>query len=344
MTHPFALVYAFQLAIWALLVARGWQRLWCPMVLVVGSILVAGLWVPLIALHPEAFEVQFKNQFLGGHDEGILMRALIPWKSLWYHSFFEFGMFHHIGPWQWFLAVVPTIGCLAMPSLRRSPQAIFALLAVSSFYIMSVLVGPHHPVIGYWSYTAALMFLCVGAWVQWFLERSQLWFGSSSLRRAVHAALAVLLLLSMVPGSGVKTLYAHLSHWNDIDFDSPRFARELAKEIPEGAVVAVDTQFLLDFLPLERKVLLAQTLPIYFRLDETPFDYLIVSRSGLETKIVVRLSVELVSVHGKKENEFACYAEVYRARMKGIPIMEPNQSQQAIAIGRDQRPQESEGR
>ena len=311
MTHPFALVYAIQLAAWAMWKSEGKGRIVHPMILATGALLVTSFWIPLIAMHPEAFAVQFKNQFLGGGDEGLLVRMIWPWKSLWYHSFYEYGMFHHLGAWQYSFPIIMTAGCFLVPKLRQSPIFTIAVLGLSSVYLMSVLVGPHHPVNGYWSYSAALMFICVGTMLQFLINKAT---AQWSVRKAdaIRVGVAILALVSLIPGAGLTTLKVHLQHRRDGNYNSPSFAKELMSNLPANAVVAVDTQFLLDFLANDRKVLLAQTLPVYFRLDQVPFDFLVVSRSGKLTNIAESLPVELISTHGNEADKFACYAEIYR--------------------------------
>jgi 4-amino-4-deoxy-L-arabinose transferase-like glycosyltransferase len=311
MTHPFALVYAIQMAVWAIWKSKGKGRLVHPLILTSGALLVTSLWIPLIAIYPEAFSVQFKNQFLGGGEEGLLLRMVWPWKSLWYHSFYEYGMFYHLGAWQYCFPIVMTIGCFFVPKLRQSSISAIAVLGLSSLYLMSVLVGPHHPVNGYWSYSASLLFICVGAMLQFTIDRiTAQW--RERRADALRLGVAMLALVSWIPGAGFTTLKVHLQHWKDENYNSPAFAKELMRNLPTDAIVAVDTQFLLDFLADDRKVLLAQTLPVYFRLDQVPFDYLVVSRSGKLTNIAESLPVELISRHGNEGDKFACYAEIYR--------------------------------
>lgn len=318
MTHPFALVYAIQMAAWAMWKSKGIGRLIHPGILAAGALLVTALWLPLIAMHPEVFSVQFKNQFLGGGDEGLLMRCLWPWKSLWYHSFYEYGMFYHLGAWQFGVPIVMTVGCLFIPKLRQSPIFAIAILGLSSLYLMSVLVGPHHPVNGYWSYSAALMFVCVGNIMQFLMDKLAGLRSERSIN-AMRLGVTALALGTLLPGAGLTTLKVHLQHWNDENYNAPSFARELMSNLPRDAVVAVDTQFLFDFLVDDRQVLLAQTLPVYFQLDQSHFDYLVVSRSGKLTNIAESLPVEFISKHGNEEDKFACYAEIYR-RTDVLPV------------------------
>ena len=155
------------------------------------------------------------------------------------------------------------------------------------------------------------MFICVGTMLQFLVDKA---VAKWSVRKAdaLRLGVAVLALISFIPGAGLSTLKVHLQHWKDGNYNSPSFAKELMEKLPADAIVAVDTQFLLDFLANDRQVLLAQTLPVYFRLDQVPFDYLVVSRSGKLTNIAESLPVELISTHGNEDDKFACYAEIYR--------------------------------
>ena len=313
LTHPFALVYAVQIAVWSILVSKGRRRITNPAILAGVSILVASLWIPLILMYPKAFEVQFKNQFLGGQSGNLLQRAIAPWESLWYHTFAQAGMIHHIEPWQTLLVAVPFVACMLWSFQHRSPILPICWLILSSVYLMSILVGPHHPVMGYWSYTAALMFVCTGRFVAALLQRIRGDQTTAALpRRLLAGGVSIGLILSMIPGSGLKTLYVHLKHWDDINYNAPLFGKTLALSLPADAICAVDTQYLLDFIVNDRKTLLAQTLPIYFRLEQHSFDFLLVSRSGMETAIANRLPVSLVRKEGVEQDPFACYCEIYQ--------------------------------
>ncbi len=312
LTHPFALVYAVQLAVWSMFVSKGWRRFTSPAILAGVAMLVAATWIPLIRMYPEAFEVQFRNQFLGNQGGSLLLRILMPWESIWYHSFAEYGMVNHIEPWQSLLVGIPFALCLIWGIRKPSPFQTICWLILSSIYLMSVLVGPHHPVMGYWSYTAALMFLCTGRCVDLLLK----WIQGESRpmswsKRAYAMVVSMGLILSLIPGSGLKTLYVHLKHWDDINYNAPEFGKRLALSMPADSVSAVDTQYLLDFLANDRKALLAQTMPVYFRVEQFKFDYLLVSRSGMDTSIAKRLPVTLVRKIGVEEDPFACYCEIY---------------------------------
>jgi hypothetical protein len=313
LSHPFAMVYALQLAAWVFFVSRGWNRLGQPAFLAMIALLTFSLWLPLIALYPEAFEVQFRNQFGGTAGGPIWQRAVLPIPSLWYHLH---QMGEHAGTIQFLLAAVGLVGCtIASWRGRISELWTVCCLAWSSMYLMSVAVGPNHRVIGYWVYPAGLMFVCVGQGLQLLMDAIAL--KTSARAKAsrhqlflITGATAVMLLL-MLPGSGVRTWAQHLKHWDDINYNSPRFARELIDSLPPDAVFAVDTQFTLDFLAAGRKTLLATTKREYFQVDQFDYDYLIISRFGDSSQLAEELGASLIRTAGIEDDKFACYARIY---------------------------------
>ena len=221
-------------------------------------------------------------------------------------------MVNHISIWQIALVVVPLVGFSIYSRRTASPLQTNCWLALSSIYLLIVIIGRHHLVTGYWAYSAGLMFVCTGRavdvglkWIWGAVDTSNLW------RRLLAIAAALGLCLSLVPGSGLNTLYVHLLHWNDIEYNAPRFGKALALSLPADSVYAVDVQFMLDFLVNDRKAVLIPTIPAYFRVEQYPFDYLIVSRYGMETQIAKRLPVKLLRTEGIKDDEFACYCELY---------------------------------
>jgi hypothetical protein len=127
----------------------------------------------------------------------------------------------------------------------------------------------------------------------------------------VCIGLAMAVGLSFVPGCGLRTLYVHLRHWNDINYDSPRFAQALMDGLPADEVCAVDAQFVLDFVAAGRPALLATDYPPYFRVDQAHYDTLIVSRHQIDLQLAPRLNARRVRTEGIEADKFACYAEIY---------------------------------
>jgi 4-amino-4-deoxy-L-arabinose transferase-like glycosyltransferase len=82
LTHPFAIVYAMQLAAWAAWSERGWRRLLAPLALASIAMAAGTLWLPLIVAYPEEFRAQFGNNILRPAGPGLLARFLSPGDAL----------------------------------------------------------------------------------------------------------------------------------------------------------------------------------------------------------------------------------------------------------------------
>src|SRR5690606_35088656 len=93
----------------------------------------------------------------------------------------------------------------------------------------------------------------------------------------------------------------------------PAFARLLMKDLPPDYVCAVDTQFALDFVAAGRRTVLAQTLPRYFRVQDVDYDVVVVSRYGIDNQIADQLGVEVCRSYGRRDEAFACYAQLCAA-------------------------------
>ncbi|MBL8850790.1 MAG: glycosyltransferase family 39 protein [Planctomycetaceae bacterium] len=316
LTHFFAIIYAIQLGLIVAGSSRGWGRLVNPAVLTLTSIVVFCAWLPLIAMAPDIFREQLGNQ-LGDTSGGPMwLRAIAPWESFRYQLPV---MWEHIGAIQ---CVIPAAALLFGAGLgiatRNSTLLLVGGLGLTAVYLICVFVGPDHPVYGYWVYPAGLMFVPLASALDAAARRlAQLTHRNSSATTPdpVHAIagviLASLLGLAFLPGCGLRTLSVHLRHWNDINYDSPRFARALMDTLPPDEVCAVDAQFVLDFVAAGRPALLATDYPPYFRVDQAHFDTLIVSRHQIDLQLTQRLNVQLVRTEGIESDIFACYAEIY---------------------------------
>lgn len=306
LAHPFAIVYAVQIAVWAAVTARGWARLLQPALLAATAIMVCLIWLPLILSYPEAFEAQFGNNILKqGAGDGFFARQLMPWTSLAHHAAL---MWEHAGPIQFTLLALGTAAALAIDGRDRNGNGRKVLaLAISSAYLLSTITGPH-PTKGYWCYPAALLCLCLGRSISYvwsrLAERSPWW------RRAGLPAGIVLIAL-LVPGLGIRAWWAYVGNFGDVNYNAPRFARQLMDDLPEDARYTVDVEYALDFYAADRTLLMGQTNPIYFSAEKHPYDYLIVSRHGLRTDLAGQLNGTLLRTYGVRDDPFACYVEVY---------------------------------
>jgi hypothetical protein len=320
LTHPFAIIYALQIAAWVAWSTRGWNRLIAPALVTAVSLATASLWLLLIVQQPEIFLIQFRNQFLQGSDKPLLLRLLWPWDAVAYH--FELQQ-ERVGAWQFALAVVGwlTLGVVGWRERQAALVRLWWLTGTAAWLIVG-LVGTHHPVFGYWTYPAALAFLGLGVGIDRWLRVLRF--------PVIQWAAAAMLVASMLPGSGIRTLLAHLKHWDDIRYNAPRLSQWLLSRIPPDAVCMVDTEFSLDFIAAQRPTLMSETLPMYFRADQFEYDYLIVSRQRSASGLPQQLHGRLVETLGVKDDVFACYAEIYVPDRKadsaeGVPSLPPHE-------------------
>lgn len=309
LTHPFALVYALQAAGWAAIAGRGRQRWLAPLTLAVVAIAVASAWLLLIVQAPDVFEVQFRNQFL--HDKGgsLLWRILWPWEAIAFHAGF---LRPHLGWWQSLLGVGGVLLCFLFGRVDRRPLlTTVGWVSLSGAWLLCGLVGPHHPVFGYFTYPAVLAFIGVG----WGVDRvwRRLW-EAGGWRRPVAIVFAAACVAALLPGSRIRMNLAYLQNWNRIEFNAPQFARSVIERLPPDAVCLVDEEFVLDFLVAGRK-------PIAFRavVEEAvpasiPYEYRVASRSTERYFAHREWDDELAWTAGVPDDPWGCFVKVYRRR------------------------------
>lgn len=307
LTHPFALAYAVQLAVWTSLEARGRQRVIAPLVLAGVSLLVASSWLVLIVQYPDVFTVQFRNQFI--HDRGgpLSARIVWPWESFAFHAGF---LWPHMGVWQFLLPAAGAALCLAFGRHEDRPLLrSVGWLAISGAGLISVLVGPHHPVFGYFSYPAALGFVGVG----WGVDRAMTAMSSRGrLGQVAAVMIGAAFFISMLPGSRIRMNLAYLRNWSNVDFNAPVFARRLIERLPAEAVYLVDEEFALDFLAAGRRVIAFRAVHEEAVPRSMPYDYRIASRSTERYFAHVQWPDELQWIAGDPNDPYGCYAKVYR--------------------------------
>lgn len=306
LTHPFAIVFAAQAGGWVFLASRRWRRVGHVALLAAVAIGVAALWLLLIFQHPQAFRAQFLNNILRPAGPGLLARLLNPIDSFWSQGWMMTG---HLGIVQSVLLLVAPVVAAAHDRFRARGPTTAWLLALSSVYLMAAAAG-RHPTQYLWCYPTTLLCLCLGRVV----TNAGRYVADGWLRWAG----GLLLLALMLPGAGLRAWWAHLRHWDDVHYNAPAFARRLLAELPADARYTVDREFVLDFYAAGRRTVLAETYDVYLSAEEIPYDYLIISRHGLDERIAETFGGEFVRAYGDREDPFACYAEIYRPR-RGDP-------------------------
>jgi len=320
LSHAFALVYALQIAVILAVINRGRQRLLQPAWVALVSLIVMLAWLPLIRLHPDLFLIQFQNQYFTGHDTPLWQRLLLPGPSVMYHAQY---LFENFGGIQFPLV----LGSLFLTSFAAlfSDNALLrkvCLLGWSGFYLMACLIGPHHMTLGYWIYPAAWAFVCLG----WLLAKlaDALTRRMPQFRQA-RWTVGLPVLLCLLPGGGLRATVSAVRNWDDPDFRAPLFARRLMQALPVEARYAVDPAFTLDFLVAGRKTLPAQVEHGYLPMTPRDYDFLIVSRLGLEDGMAQRQCAEKLWSSGIPENPLACFAEVFAAGKEPcLPLDKPH--------------------
>jgi hypothetical protein len=314
LTHAFAVVYAVQLAVWSMLISKGSWRLYSPAVLTLTTLAVMAIWLPLIAMYPNIFWTQFSNQYITAHQESPLFRIFHPQSLFWYHWFGPAGMLDHIGPIQSSLVFIPLIYWTVRSSWQNDPLRPICWLVISSIFVTTILVGPGHRVIGYWSFAAGLMFIGTARLFELIYRRLAENFTNPRGQGLLKPAFLLACIAIMLPGSGLKAGFVYLANLGRIEFNAPAFGRRLAESFPSDTTIAVGYEFTLDFIVAGRKTYITETAPFYFPLEEFPCDYLVVSRDGLAAGFPEFLPTAFLRSEGIKDNRFACYAEVYSIR------------------------------
>jgi hypothetical protein len=210
----------------------------------------------------------------------------------------------HVGPLQATLMLAGLAAAGWEAVVRGRNKALF-WLSLTAIYLHVASVGIH-PTKGYWSYTGGLLWLTTAA-ALWNLaasfegrSRPVLWWGS----------IAVVLAM-MVPGSGLRTLAAHLQHWNDVNYDARRFARQLMELVPRDATVAVEPSYVFDFELAGRKPVLALEFGPFFRVSQQKVEFLVVGEYTAQD-LPGQFGGEKVAELGDRADPFACFAEVWR--------------------------------
>ena len=314
LTHPFALVFAIQLGIWAL-VARGStrERLSRCAGLASAALATFSLWGLLIIQAPGLFWPQFRNNILRPDGPGIVARLLLPGGNFVEHLPL---VVDRAGPIQaLFLAVC--LALVAILAIRQRDRAagLVAVLGTSSVYLLIALQG-RHPLQGYWCYPVAFFAMAAG----WCLAR-----GVASLQGRVGGAVGGIVtfgLLAVVftPGSGFRATWAYLRHRGEINYNPDSFVRSILTEVPPDARLTVGAEFAFDAYSLRRHVLLGIKHPDYFDATRLPYDFAILGRTAMEQGLDKIMDGQVVESFGDPTDPFSCVARLIRSRPDNVAV------------------------
>jgi hypothetical protein len=282
------------------------QRLARFLLLSAPAVAIFSLWFPMILKYPEYFRSQFIGNILHPAGHGLFARAVMP-REAFANQVPQ--LIERAHPIQ--LALMAAGLVLAAPwAIRRRDSGLFIgwVLAVTSVYLVIILVGVH-PIQGYWSYTAGLAWLCL-AWA--LVSAHDRFSRPGPWSRMVTAGLAGAVLIALIPGSGIRTVLTHVSHWNDPEFANTLFVKQMLRDIPPEARMLVGAEFVFDAFGAGRDVVLATHHDRYFDATKVPADYVILGRRGLYEGLEQYWPGPPWKTYGNRENELSNFAAVYR--------------------------------
>jgi hypothetical protein len=308
--HPMGLVPCAQVGLALLLIGPGTVRgrLKAAAIFTISALAALGTWGLLIARHPELFWIQFHGNVLGRAGPGLFGTLRNPWPVV---SFQARQFVSRTLPVQALLYAAGTAWVLVR-ARRPGPERALAYHLGASFVLLVLFMGTH-PMLFYFAYPAAFACIATGELAAWLAARAARWTRRPA---AVTFAISLLLIASLIPGSGFRTILAHLRHWNDPSYDAHRFAARIMDDLEPDAVVAVDGRYVLDFYLAGRRVVDAY----YLEFLPVDYDYLVVGPDGLRLSKVPLNDLELVRSYGDLADEFAPRATLYR------PISKPREA------------------
>ncbi|WP_406698842.1 glycosyltransferase family 39 protein [Singulisphaera sp. Ch08] len=302
LSHPFAIVFALQLGIWAALAPGAVPaRLLRPVGLAATALATFSVWLILIVRSPELFRLQFIGNILEPAGPGLVSRLLFPWQDLVGHLPL---VIERAGISQ--AAFLAT--CLAVVTglaWRRHDRTLGLVSALgwSAVYLLIALQGSH-PLQGYWCYPVAFFAMAAG----WCAVRC---FAKCRERVGVATARVLascLLLLVFLPGSGLRTTWACVRNWNRIEYNPHQFTRSILADLPAEAQLTVGAEYALDAYGLNRRVLLGIRYYNYFDATKYHYDYAIMGRAGMKEGLDRAMNARIVRTYGNPNDPFSCYA------------------------------------
>lgn len=325
-THPFALLGVLLAMFWIVFSDSNRKPLQL-LLLLMGAAAAFALWLPLIAKDPALFRVQFGNNVLNRAGPGLLQRLFWPWETLAYQSklFFELA-----GPWQSMLFGFSLLFASGRAIFDRRPVSLFAPRKVASSSKAAEFAGPFaerkatiaprnsewvwlawgsvlglailqgiHPSKGYWSFPTVFLCFAVAKTIEHFGRWRPF---------AVVVSLALL-----IPGGGWKAAAVYVRHWGDPAYSHQKAVAELLGKLSPKSRYLVDVGCVFNWHLDGRKTLLALDLPQYYSSAGEPFDFLILTRTGLEQNLPSALGAsERILQIGDREDELKVYVEVWR--------------------------------
>jgi hypothetical protein len=306
LSHPFGIVPAVQVGISILAMPGSFQRRVADAAILTAlALAVFALWLPLIALHPDLFRIQFFGNVVNRAGPGLGSALRTPWGIVSYQGRQIWG---HLGAIQTILFALGIVWSL-FQARRSRPGRAFLYHLVASITLLILFEG-RHPTLGYYAYPAAFASIAVGM----LASTGAAWIARTGRFTSAIATALVALVLScaLLPGAGLRAVYSQWRHIGDRAYDAHAVARTILADIPPDRLVAVDCPYVIDFYLTGRPVVAATVYPMFFDVRREPFEYVVLGRIGLGLTRDKLLDLELIRTYGDPADPFAPYAELYR--------------------------------
>ena len=311
--HPFALVFAMQSGVW-MLFAKGGLVTKSKRLVGFGICCAAAvsLWLPLIWKFPGPFRSQFFANVLDRAGPGLPSRLVWPWPSLQHHArlLYEFA-----GPWQCgLLATALIFASIGVWAARPRREAIgFIALLWSSVYLTAVVAGLH-PTKGYWVYPTLWVLSGCAVAIDRYVLRRDAASVISPISRGVKvrfAIAAILLVLLMLPGAGLRSTWIYFSNWGDRSVHGKRFIAEVLDHLPEEGLYMADLIYVYDIYLSGRDTLLCQEREQYWS-DRTLDDVtLLLSWEGDDGNWAQQYDAQFVKRFGNRDLPQNCFVDLF---------------------------------
>lgn len=315
--HPFALVGCLQCGVWAVWRKGGWrQRAIRGLSIATPAAAMLCLWLPLILRFPYEFQSQFTSNVLERSGPGVIHRLIWPWASIWHHARYQWEYNQAI---QFlFLSIGGLFGICVVWFRTDGASMIFryrwrtTALVLSSIYLTASIAGIH-PTKGYWVYAIGWLYpVALLGWTSLW-TRATSWVYPSSLRwrRGMQYSWAALLIMIMIPGTGLTTLIAYARDGAGTRTHASRFVHKLLQEIPQDSRCIVDVHFVFDVWLSGRPTLLCQPRERFWGESHPAFDYLIIGREGEDMGAPADYRAKLSRSIGEPSTPADCFVRIY---------------------------------
>jgi hypothetical protein len=307
LTHPFAIVYAIQCAAITSATPGTWpSRLKRITLFGVSTAAIFALWLPSILQHRELFERQFVRSVIDHAGPGLFSRLIWPVPS----AMAQWKIFlEHVGPWQAALMIGGVI-VATLIAIRHHEARATAWVALSGLYLHVAVAGTH-PTKGYWCYTGGLLWIAVACTAQWLAKAIASRMGRP---RFANAGVALSLFALLIPGCGLRTLIAHLRHWDDPNYNSPKFIATLVENVTPDEMIAVDPAYVFEFWLRHPKTLLALEYEPFFRISQHRFDRMVTGEFAERDEVPQAVRAVFLKTIGEPNDPFACFAKIYSSQ------------------------------